>query len=144
MTDPGTVTAAEYDQLREGMTLEQVRALFGSAGEVRWASEYTSSASMALRWKGAVSIKSWLGWTDESSIDATFSMDKATTTTTYKRKKVKVKNVKRAKRLGLPRWKWKTIKVVTPVPATPYTVEYFSLDGAEILRQIKTLGCFSY
>jgi hypothetical protein len=55
-----------------------------------------------------------------------------------------VKNVKRAKRLGLPRWKWKTVKVVTPVPATPYTVSYFSVSDAAVLRQTQTLTCSSY
>ncbi len=143
-SDPGTVTAAEFDQMREGMTYEQVQTLFGSPGAITYASEFTTSKLMTVKWTGAVSLRHWTDWIDDSEVEATFSMDKATTQTKYKRKKVKVKNVKRAKRLGLRTWRWKTVKVKKRIPATPYTVDYFSLYGAEVLRQTKTLDCSTY
>lgn len=142
--DPGLATAVEVDQLREGMTLEQVQALFGSPGAVRSASEYSSSATMSVKWLGGVSLVYRFDMTTVPEIQATFSMEKATTSTSYTRKKVRVKNVKRAKRLGLPKWKWKQVKVVTPVPATPWTVDYFSVSGSDILRQQRALECSSY
>ena len=142
MPDPGRVTVAEFDQLREGMTLDEVRTLFGSPGSVTWAHESNTSAAMTLEWLGAVRLVDFDGWTEEAEVEVTFSMDKATTRTTYKRVKVKVKNVKRAKRLGLRTWRWKNVKRVTPVPATAYRVDYFSLYGAEILRQAAPVRCY--
>ena len=142
MPDPGRVTVAEFDQLREGMTLEQVQGLFGSPGAIAWASEYTVTKSMSVTWYGSVRLVDFDGWTEEAEVEVTFSMDKATTRTTYKRVKVKVKNVKRAKRLGLRTWRWKNVKRVTPVPATAYRVDYFSLYGAEILRQAAPVRCY--
>jgi hypothetical protein len=143
-TDPGRVTAAEFDQLREGMTLQQVQALFGSSGGVQSTSESSSSASTRILWLGNVSFVHWFDDTTDAEIEVTFSMDKATTSTSYKRKKVKVKNVKRAKRLGLPKWRWKSVKVVTQVPATPWTVDYFSVYAADVLRQQRAISCSSF
>lgn len=141
--DPGRVTAAEFDQLRDGMTLEQVQALFGSPGAIAWASEYTVTKSMSVDWYGSVRLVDWTGWIDEPEISVVFSADKATFQTVYKRVKVKVKKVKRAKRLGLRTWRWKTVERRKPVAATPYVVDYFSLTGADILRQTRALSCSS-
>ncbi|MCB0985057.1 MAG: hypothetical protein KDB06_10465 [Ilumatobacter sp.] len=128
------------------MTLDQVQALFGSPGAISNAYESGTGKRMTVTWVGAVTIDYWWweGTWDAPEIEADFSMSKATTKTTYKRKKVKVKNVKRAKRLGLKTWRWKTVKVKKAVPATPYTVGYFSLSSAEILRQTATLECSPY
>ena len=143
LTDPGLATAAEVDQLRKGMTYEQVQALFGSPGGISRASEGTSGRSMDVVWLGAVRRIDWFGGTTDSEVEVSFSMQNATTETVYTRKKVRVKNVKRAKRLGLPKWKWKKVKEVRPVPATPYTVDYFSVSHSEILRQTGALDCYS-
>ncbi|MCB0920274.1 MAG: hypothetical protein R2703_16645 [Micropruina glycogenica] len=142
--DPGLVTAAEYDQLSDGMTLEQVQALFGSPGAQTHAFETSLGKYMTLEWNGAVSRLDWYGGTTTPEISVDFSMTKATTETVYKRKKVRVKNLKRAKRLGLKKWRWKRVKVVKQIPATPYTVDYFSLYDAEVLRQTAPLSCSTY
>ena len=142
-TDPGLVTAVEFDQLRDGMTLEQVQALFGSPGAQTHASETSSSAWMTVAWSGAVTRVDWFGGTTTPKIEVDVSMSKATTETVSKRKKVRVKNVKRARRLGLRTWRWKTVKVVNQIPATPYTVDYFSVYDAEVLRQTGALSCSS-
>lgn len=142
--NPGLATAAEVDQLREGMSLQQVETLFGSPGAITWSSESTYGKSMDVTWVGATSLMRWYGSSLTSEVEVSFSMEKATTQTSYGRKKIKVKNVKRAKRLGLPRWKWKTVRVVTPVPATPFTVESFYVYSADILRQQRRLECSSY
>jgi len=141
--DPQTVTAAEFDQLRDGMTLQEVVALFGSEGEPLDEYETKTTKTLELSWNGAVTLLDLYGDETTPEIDVTFSRTNATTATTYQRKRVKVKNVKRAKRLGLPRFRWRSVRVVSEVPATPYTVMDFDVYDEDILRQTFELECES-
>lgn len=141
--DASTVTVAELDQLQVGMVLDDVNALFGGEGYVTDEYETKTGKTMEVSWDGAVTLLDLYGDEIIPEIAVTFEMEKATTTTTYQRKRVRVKNIKRAKRLHLPRFKMKTVKVVTQVPATPYEVTDFSFYDDDILRQTFVLECES-
>lgn len=141
--DPGAVTAAELDQLTDGMTLQDVVAVFGSEGYTLDEYETKTTKTLEISWDGAVTLLDLYGDETTPEIDVTFSRTNATTSTTYQRKRVKVKNVKRAKRLGLPRFRWKSVKVVSEVPASPYTVIDFDVYDEDILRQTFPLECES-
>ncbi len=50
--DPIEVTKAQYDQIQNGMTIEEVRKIMGSDGALKSQAKFTSFSTESYSWKG--------------------------------------------------------------------------------------------
>lgn len=135
LASAGYVSASELSQLKRGMTLDEVRSLFGSPGKVTYTFDGSYSASMDITWYG--NVRKYYDATDYefATIEASFDADRGTRTETYYATVKKV-NKRATRKKGRTVYRSVRVKRTREVPySNPLRLTYASVTNRDFLSR---------